>query len=207
MRRTYTFITVLAVLLAFAAGFLLRQPRPARERPVVNDALVLQSIRQVAKLTTAEYGLADIVSFSQEMPWYARDKQVIVIADGVVQAGVDLDDGTTCRVSGSASNRTIRLFLPPARILSTDVNYRYFLDVGKLTPEDRTWILVHGKRLIRDKAIRFGVLSKAEAHAVAFLTAFVSALDPGAEVSVVVKGKRPANAEPPTAGGTDSDSP
>lgn len=196
MKKTYVAAILIAVLLGCGIGALLHSPWLGQRPAVMNDVVVLQHIRRVAKLATVEYGMADIVSFSQDMPWYTADKRVIVIADGEVQAGIDFDDGTTCDVSDVSSRRTITVVLPPAKVLSIDVNYRYFLDQGKLTPADRTWILINGKRQIRDKAIRLGVLAKAEANAVAFITAFVSALAPEARVSVVVKGNRALGSTP-----------
>ncbi len=178
---------LLAVAAAFGAGLYARRPRAAPKPPELSETLVLERIRRVAKLATIEYGMADIISFNQEMPWYAPDKQVVVIADGVVLAGVDLQDGTTCRVTGSGTNRTVALSLPAAKILSVDVNFRYFLDKGGLTPEDRTWILTRGKRAIREKAVRTGVLKKAEQNAASVLASLVEALDPQATVRVAVQ--------------------
>lgn len=105
-------ILLLGVLLA---GFLLPRLSMMMSRPFYyNTATFLQSIKGLNQLVAVQYRMEKVVvledppkgTFTQ---WVSGESRVILVASGVVKAGVDLDKLTQKDLKLSGTNLTIRL--------------------------------------------------------------------------------------------------
>jgi hypothetical protein len=117
---------------ALSPGWL-RNPEPRITHDVVVDQL-----RDVAKLVSTEMTLRDVVVFQHTR--FGSTKRALLVVTGKVLAGIDLQKGTDVKIDHAA--RRIRIALPPAEILAVDVvNVRtYDESAGLLNPfttEDR----------------------------------------------------------------------
>lgn len=117
----------------FAAfGSLLNPPQP--EPKVDVQSLVIQKIREASELTTAEFTMQAVVPTEQDATFSGftiGTTKLLYIAQGEVQAGVDLSQLTAEQVQ--ATGDTIALKLPPARILNSkiDVNKSQVYDYNR----------------------------------------------------------------------------
>jgi hypothetical protein len=131
---------VLAVLLLIAGGAFLgillatlfARPSPVR---VFNPNAVVQQIRTISELSTVKYVIQKVVVM--EVPpesllgqMFAGDNRVLLVAQGIVKAGIDLSQMNARHLDISGTR--IRLKLPPPRI--TDV----YLDESQTSVVERT---------------------------------------------------------------------
>jgi hypothetical protein len=106
-----------------------------------NTAVVLQQIQSLSQLVTVKY-VMEKVEIQEDPPqnlvraWFWDQTRVILVAHGIVKAGVDLSklEPGDLRISG----RSIRIALPPAQI--TDA----YLD------ELQTKVIEHNTSFLRD---------------------------------------------------------
>jgi hypothetical protein len=136
-----TRLLILGLILAAAAavGLLLglRMPRlnaPPQPLPtILSTATLVQQIQSLAELVTVKYVLEKVVVL-EDTRWYG-DNRVLLIAHGVVKAGIDL--GKIGPADLEFDDHTVLITLPPATI--TDV----YLD------EQKTRVLEHSTGLLR----------------------------------------------------------
>ena len=87
-------------------------------RQIVNEkGAVLASIRQAGQLVTAEYSLSKMVKAADKGTWYKiGDRQILISAQAIVKAGVDLQTITAEDIS--INGEDISVNLPPPQVFS-----------------------------------------------------------------------------------------
>jgi hypothetical protein len=129
------------ILLGLGFGIAQRALSPGWFRnpePRITHDVVVDQLRDVAKLVSTEMTLRDVVVFQHTR--FGSTKRALLVVTGKVLAGIDLQKGTDVKIDHAA--RRIRIALPPAEILAVDVvNVRtYDESAGLLNPfttEDR----------------------------------------------------------------------
>jgi hypothetical protein len=108
------FVLLAACLLAgVIGGFFLRQALTGQGGArAVNTATVLRQVQALSQLVTVKYVLEKVVVL-EDVKWFGESR-VLLLAHGVVKAGVDLSQlkAEDVRVTG----QTVTLRLPPAQI-------------------------------------------------------------------------------------------
>ncbi|MDB4878793.1 MAG: hypothetical protein JWL60_239 [Gemmatimonadetes bacterium] len=176
-------LVVIALLVAVALGVLVVRRasgaigaigRPAE--PVITQQVVVQQLREVARLVASEMTLRDVVIYEQER--MLSTKRVLLVATGRVSAGIDLQAGGADVRIDSAAKR-IRIALQPARVLSIEV-----LDVktyderaglwNAFTPADRDLIQRRIRVQLDIAARQSGILRHADESAARLLTSLLA---------------------------------
>ena len=131
----------LLILLGLGFGIAQRALTPGWFRnpePRITHDVVVEQLRDVAKLVSTEMTLRDVVIFQHTR--FGSTKRALLVVTGKVLAGIDLQRGADVKIDHAA--RRITIALPPAQILAIDVlNVRtYDESAGLLNPfttEDR----------------------------------------------------------------------
>ncbi len=130
-----TRLIILGLVLAIGAGValfvaLLWVPLPLPGAPprIQNTATMLKQVQTLSELVTVKYVLEKVVIL-EDVKWYGENR-VLLVAHGVVKAGVDLQEIKPEDVR--VDDKKVVVKLPPARI--TDV----YLDDKKTRVVDRT---------------------------------------------------------------------
>ena len=115
---------------------------------------------------TSETMVRDVVTYQNT--WYGSTKRSLVVVSGKINAGVNLDRGTSVSVDDQA--KTITLTLPKAEILGIEVtDMRTYDERGGLwnpfTPQDRDAIIRLTRVQLGKSAYEMKVLEHAEASA------------------------------------------
>ena len=155
----------LLILLGLGFGIAQRALNPGWFRnpePQITHDVVVDQLRDVAKLVSTEMTLRDVVVF--EHTRFGSTKRALLVVTGKVLAGIDMQQGTDVKIDDAA--RRITITLPPARILAVDIiNVRtYDESAGLLNPfttEDRDAM----QRRVRTTLIAAGQQSGLLAHA------------------------------------------
>lgn len=90
---------------------------PGRGTTTVDQGVIVERTRAVARLVTSETVLRDVVTYQNRL--LGSTKRSLVVVTGKVLAGFDLDRGTEVEVDHAT--RTVRVFLPPATVLAVEV--------------------------------------------------------------------------------------
>src|SRR2546426_363678 len=158
-----TRLIILGLVLAIGAGValfvaLLWVPLPLSSAPprIQNTATMLKRVQTLSELVTVKYVLEKVVIL-EDIKWYGENR-VLLVAHGVVKAGVDLQEIKPEDVR--VDDKKVVVKLPPARI--TDV----YLDDKKTRVVDRTTGLLRAvdqpfpptrpRSRIRDQQIMIG---------------------------------------------------
>ncbi|EDX83923.1 hypothetical protein S7335_1620 [Synechococcus sp. PCC 7335] len=99
-------------------------PQPP-EQSVDIRTVVVKQVREVSELTTAVFTMEAVVpaQSSRKLGEFTIGQtNLLYVAHGEVRAGVDLEELTTADVISSEAGRSIKLVLPPPRILGTDID-------------------------------------------------------------------------------------
>jgi Protein of unknown function (DUF4230) len=131
----------LLILLGLGFGIAQRALTPGWFRsqpPQITHDVVVEQLRNVAKLVSTEMTLRDVVIFQHTR--FGSTKRALLVVTGKVLAGIDLQKGTDVKIDHAA--RKITIALPPAEILAVDVvNVRTYDESAGLfnpfTTEDR----------------------------------------------------------------------
>jgi hypothetical protein len=120
MKRRILLLGVVAALLA-VAGAVARSNltflRGISSRPpVVTHEIVIERLREVAKLVASELTLRDVVTYEQTR--LGSTKRSLLVVTGRVSAGINLG---RAQVNLDQTKRVIVVTLPPAEIISVDV--------------------------------------------------------------------------------------
>ena len=114
--RTKLLAAILLVLvIVFAAGNLVFL-RSRASRPEITHEIVVERLREVAKLVASELTLRDVVTYEQSR--LGSTKRVLLVVTGRVSAGINL---TRAIVEMDAKKKVIRVALPAAEVISVDV--------------------------------------------------------------------------------------
>jgi hypothetical protein len=155
----------LLILLGLGFGIAQRALTPGWFRnpePRITHDVVVEQLRDVAKLVSTEMTLRDVVVFQHTR--FGSTKRALLIVTGKVLAGIDLQSGADVKIDHAA--RRITITLPPARILAVDiVNVRTYDESAGLlnpfTPEDRDAM----QRRVRNTLVQAGQQSGLLMHA------------------------------------------
>ncbi len=148
--------------------------RPAP--PVVTQQVVVERLREVAKLVATEMTMRDVVTYEQRS--LMSTKRVLLVVTGRVSAGIDLQNGgADVRIDSAA--RHITIALRPAQILSVEVLNVTTYDehaglLNPFTPEDRDIIQRRIRSQLEEAARQSGILRHADESAAKVLTNFLS---------------------------------
>jgi hypothetical protein len=110
-------LLALVVLLWLARGTNLADRLPGRGTTTVDQGVIVERTRAVARLVTSETTLRDVVVYRNRL--LGSTKQSLVVVTGRVLSGFDLDRGTEVRVDHEA--KVVRVVLPPAAVLGVEV--------------------------------------------------------------------------------------
>jgi hypothetical protein len=107
---------------AVGAGLVMMEQRARREARA-EEFVIVEGIHKVCKLATIEIALADYARHSVpktiDLP-FTNEPEAFLFYSGVVSAGFDVCDEPT-RIDVDHAARTVRIALPPPRILSLDI--------------------------------------------------------------------------------------
>jgi hypothetical protein len=107
----------LAILLGLALMLWVVLPRLAvsgSSPKIYNTATLLKQVQTLSQLVTVKYVLEKVILL-EDPKWYGESR-VLMVAHGVVKAGVDLSEIRPQDVNLDISRKKILLKLPPARI-------------------------------------------------------------------------------------------
>jgi hypothetical protein len=179
-RRLLTWTLVIAALIVAAAGSILMLRRAigfgaGRSEPVVTQAVVVEQLREVAKLVATEMTLRDVVTYEQTQ--FRSTKRTLLVVTARVAAGIDLSRGTDVAID--SAEKRITVSLPPAQIMSVDVvNVRTYDERAGLwnpfRPEDRDVIQARVRSQLMASARESGILEHADHSAAKVLTGLLS---------------------------------
>jgi Protein of unknown function (DUF4230) len=200
-RRTILGVSVVAAGVVGAAVMLAQR---ARHEARAEELVIVEGIRKVCKLSTIEISLADYarrtVPKTIDLP-FTREPEAFLFYSGVVAAGFDVCD-EPARIDVDHAARTVRVSLPPPRILSLDIKRFETINersgfLNAIAPADRNGWFGDARESLTRAALAQDVLPRAEAHARELLTDFVSRW--GYQLTLVVSASpaRPAPSEGP----------
>ncbi len=124
-RLVNAFLT-LAIIAGLVVMFWFILPQLSRLAPATkigNTPVILQQVQTLSQLVTVKYVMEKVVDLQDVQPFKDMivsgwgDNRVLMIAHGVVKAGVDLSEITNGDVQ--ISGKKIILKLPPARVTDT----------------------------------------------------------------------------------------
>lgn len=84
----------------------------------LTHSLVLQQVKDVAKLVSSEATMRDVVVY--ENTWLGSTKRSLVVVTGKVLAGINLGKGADVKIDEAA--RKLIITLPNAEILAVEIN-------------------------------------------------------------------------------------
>ena len=180
--RRLIVVAVAMFLIIAAAGLALQRQAAAlggligpHESTTITQQLVVERMKAVAKLVTSETMVRDVVTY--ENTWYGSTKRSLVVVSGKINAGVNLDHGTSVDVDDQA--KTMTLTLPQAEILGIEVtDMRTYDERGGLwnpfTPRDRDAIVRLARVQLGKSAYEMKVLEHAEQSAKTLLEGMFS---------------------------------
>lgn len=110
-------IVVAMAMLWFASPFLPRINAPPRIR---STPVLLTQVQSLSQLVTVKYVMEKVVIIEDMSHWYELqlgENKLLMVAHGIVKAGVDLSELKPGDIRVSGSKITVKL--PPARITDT----------------------------------------------------------------------------------------
>lgn len=190
----FLFALLLAGGIGWCAG---RSPGPRNQ---VSSAPVVLAVKKIARLSTVEIEVADVVRYEEVRTVAAVfdfPKAATLRLKGRVLGGFDLDEGLDVNVD--EARRRILVTLPPPKILSVDAKLEWFDEksgwMNPITAEDRTRWMAWSRGALARAAKDAGLDAKAEAHARELLEGAGTAFGYKVEVRIAPRG--PQKAEPP----------
>lgn len=133
---------LLALGLAAVAGWSIGRRGGGSPAPSISSAPVVSAVREVAKLSTVEVEVADVIRYEEVRTIVVFDvpKNATLRLRGTVTGGFDLDKGFAVYVD--ERSRLLKVRLPPPEILSVDARIEWFDEssgwLNPITPQDRT---------------------------------------------------------------------
>lgn len=161
------YLLLFALLAVFAAGILLTRWYFVGQQAVVqeNGTVLLERIKQVAKLVTVEGYFSEIYDYKD---YYGYDlglfrKKALIRVKAKVSVGYDLEK---MKITAMPESKTIHLSgIPPAEILSIEHDLDYY-DVqegffNEFSTEDYDKLNANAKEFIRRKALESDLIKNA----------------------------------------------
>jgi hypothetical protein len=161
------YLLLFTLVAVFAAGILLTRWYFKRQEAVVkeNGVVLLERIKQVAKLITVEGYFSEIYDYQD---YYGYDlsffrKKALIRVKAKVSVGYDLEK---MKVTSDVATKTIHLSgIPPAEILSIEHDLDYY-DVqegffNEFSTEDYNKLNAKAKEFIRKKALESDLIKNA----------------------------------------------
>jgi hypothetical protein len=132
----------------------------------VTHDLVVDRVRSVAKLVSAEATVRDVLIYRNT--WYGSTKQSLVVVTARLLAGMDLTSGTDVRIDEAA--RRIAIALPHASLLAVEVTDMRTYDEQRglwnpFKPEDRDRIFRLARQQLTRSAEQMRLAERAETSA------------------------------------------
>jgi len=148
---------------------------PKAEPPRVTHDLVVQQLRDVAKLVSTEMTVRDVVVYDGSR--YGFTKRALLVVTGKVLAGIDLGSNSDVRIDNEA--RKVTIILPPARVLGVEViDVRTYGERAGLfnpfQPEDRDAIQRQVRHQLYTAGEQSGLLVHADSSARRMLEGLLS---------------------------------
>jgi hypothetical protein len=136
--------------------------------------MVVERVQTVAKLVSSETTVRDVVSYRNS--WLGSTKRSLIVATGVVQAGIVLD--STVRAHIDPATHTVSVTIPHARVLDVSVTRLQTYDEASglwnfFHPSDRDSIFLHVRRQLAQTAESLDVATRADSGAVRLLQALL----------------------------------
>ncbi|HEX3800418.1 MAG TPA: DUF4230 domain-containing protein [Verrucomicrobiae bacterium] len=124
-------IVVVAVMVALFWVALPYLPRYTRVPRISSTPVLLTQVKTLSQLVTVKYVLEKVVLLEDESHWYELqfgENRLLMVAHGIVKAGVNLDELKPGDIS--VSGNKISLTLPPPRITDSylDDNLTQIID-------------------------------------------------------------------------------
>jgi hypothetical protein len=182
MQRRVIVWGVIAIALAIGAASGIALLRRAvggsllgRRSEQITQQVVMEQLRDVAKLVATEMTLHDVVTYEETK--FHSTKRTLLVVTARVSAGIDLAHDTTVHIDAAAKRITI--VVPPAQIMSVDVLNvtTYDEHAGLWNPfraEDRDAIQRRIRTRLMDAARQSGILEHADQSAAKVLTELLS---------------------------------
>ena len=176
-RRALTWgLVVFALVIAAAASVALMRRAVGgslfgKAEPVMTQELVVERLKEVAKLVSSEMTLRDVVTYEQTQ--FRSTKRTLLVVTARVSAGIDLRHGTDVHIDSSA--KKIIISLPPAQVTGVDVSNMTTYDEhaglwNPFTAEDRDVIQGRVRSQFLTAARASGILQHADESAMHVLT-------------------------------------
>ncbi len=184
-------VIVIVLVAAFAVRNLRFLTSPGRT-PVVTHEIVVERLREVAKLVASELTLRDVITYEQTK--LGSTKRTLLVATGRVSAGINL---SRAQVNVDQTKKVIIVTLPPAEIISVDVTNVTTYDEraglwNPFTTDDRDEIRRRIRAQLVTAAEQSGILAHADQGAEKALRDFL------ARDGYTVQINRPLALEKPT---------
>ena len=197
-RRVFVWgLVVLALFFVAATGFTIVRRISSvlgggRAEPRIDHEIVVERLREVAKLVATEMTLRDVVIYEQTR--LHSTKRVLLVVTGRVSAGINLQ---RAEVRIDSAKRHIEVTMPPAHIQSVDVLNVTTYDerAGLLNPftaDDRDEIQRRIRTQLQVAARQSGILEHADQAASKALTDFLSRDGYTVEIKRPIELKRPS---------------
>lgn len=137
-----------------------------KSEPVMSQELVVERLKEVAKLVSSEMTLRDVVTYEQTQ--FRSTKRTLLVVTARVSAGIDLRHDTDVRIDSAA--KRIIISLPPAQIMGVDVINMTTYDEhaglwNPFTAEDRDLIQGRVRAQFLTAARQSGILQHADESA------------------------------------------
>ncbi|HEY3133662.1 MAG TPA: DUF4230 domain-containing protein [Gemmatimonadaceae bacterium] len=184
-------LAVVALLILIAFGYCASRLSSVsllgRGGTTISHDVVVQQVKAVAKLVSSEATVRDVIVY--ENTWYGSTKRSLVVVTGRLLAGIDLRDNPDVAIDHS--NRTIRIRIPPAKLIAVEIrDMRTYDERGGLwnpfTREDRDAIQRQARAQLLAAGSQLELLRHANESAVEMLRMLLA--KDGYSVDVAVRG-------------------
>lgn len=186
-------LIAVALLLLIAFGYcasrLARNPLLGNTAPVITHDVVVNQVKNVAKLVSSEATVRDVVSYQNT--WYGSTKRSLVVVTGRLLAGIDLKDNPDVRIDNAARRISIRI--PPAKLIAVEIRDMHTYDErgglwNPFTPDDRDAIQRQARAQLMAAGSQMDLLKHANDSAVEMLRMLLAKDGYAVDVSVRVPG-------------------
>ena len=185
-------LAIVALLILIGFGYCASRLTPGSllgggSSTTINHDVVVQQVKAVAKLVSSEATVRDVIQY--ENTWYGSTKRSLVVVTGRLLAGIDLRDNPDVAIDHS--NRTIRIRIPPAKLIAVEIkDMRTYDERGGLwnpfTREDRDAIQRQARAQLLAAGTQLELLRHANESAVEMLRMLLA--KDGYTVDVAVRG-------------------